>query len=111
VKSVIVYAKRAFLIAVGLLGASYAGDYIWLRYRMNHTNAGTALGSVEVHRYWVVPFKDNKFEYDFDAPVMQTCVHSLFPHLGFSPCWYLNRDKLQRVAQLDMPAKRSFGPR
>jgi len=32
---------------------------------------------------------------------MQTCVRSLFPHLGFSPCWYVNREKLQRVAQLD----------
>ena len=106
-----VFAKRTFLIAVALLGASYAGDYIWLRCRMNSANAGSALGAVEVRRYWEIPNKSGKFEYSFDPPVMQTCVHSLFPHLGYSPCWYVNREKLQRVAQLDAPDKQSFDSR
>lgn len=103
-----VIAKRAVLAAVALLCAVYAGDYIWLRYRMTGTNAGTALGAIEVRRYWEIPNKNGKFEFSFDPPVMQTCVHSLFPHLGYSPCWYVNREKLQRVAQLDVSSKQPF---
>jgi hypothetical protein len=102
------FARGTVLAVVAMLGASYAGDYVWLRYRMNGANAGTALGAVEVRRYWEIPNKSGKFEYSFDPPVMQTCVHSLFPHLGYSPCWYVNREKLQRVAQLDVPARQSF---
>lgn len=102
-KRAAIYAKRTLVFVLALLGASYAGDYIWLRYRMNETSAGTALGAVEVRRYWEIPNKNGKFEYSFDPPFMQTCVHSLFPHLGYSPCWYVNREKLQRVAQLDPP--------
>ena len=104
-----VIATRTLLVALVLLAASYGGDYIWLRHRMNVAKAGSALGAVEVRRYWEIPNKNGKFEYSFDPPVMQTCVHSLFPHLGYSPCWYVNRNKLQRVAQLEMPANTPFG--
>jgi hypothetical protein len=26
-----------------------------------------------------------------------TCVHSLFPHMGYQPCWYLSRHSEQRT--------------
>lgn len=96
-----VFARRLFLTAAALLCALYIGDYVWLRHRMTGADSGAALGAIQVRRYWEIPNKSGKFEYSFDPPVMQTCVHSLFPHLGYSPCWYVNREKLQRVAQLD----------
>ena len=98
-----VVAKRTLATAVILPAAFYVGDYLSVRLRMSGSNSAGALGSVEIRRYWEIPSKSGKFEYSFDAPQMQTCVHSLFPHLGYSPCWYLNRNKLQRVARLQAP--------
>jgi hypothetical protein len=102
-------AKRTLLIAIVSLCALYAGDYLWLRYKMNGANSAAALGAIEIRRYWEIPNKSGKFDYSFDPPVMQTCVHSLFPHLGYNPCWYVNRQKLQRVARLNASAIAPFG--
>jgi hypothetical protein len=41
--------------------------------------------------YYSVAEKNNKTEYLPSNSEQDTCVHSLFPHLGFSPCWYLSR--------------------
>jgi hypothetical protein len=98
-----VVVKRTLAIAVILLAALYLGDHLSVRLRMSGSNSSGALGSIQIRRYWEIPSKSGKFEYSFDAPQMQTCVHSLFPHLGYTPCWYLNRNKLQRVARLQAP--------
>ncbi len=82
----------AFVLFTALI---YAGDYLLLRYRVA-TNR-QAFGTVTVRPYYAVPQKDHKTEFLFDDPEDQTCVHSLFPHLGDSPCWYLNRNKDQRI--------------
>ncbi len=39
-----------------------------------------------------IPEKNGKTEYQVDAQNPEqivTCVHSLFPHYGYSPCWYV----------------------
>jgi hypothetical protein len=41
-----------------------------------------------------IPQKGNKVEYALDAqsPMeSDPCVHSLFPHYGYAPCWYIVR--------------------
>jgi hypothetical protein len=98
-----VLVKRPLAIAVILLVVLYIGDYLSVRIRMSGSNSAGALGSIQIRRYWEIPSKSGKFEYSFDPPQMQTCVHSLFPHLGYTPCWYLNRNKLQRVARVQAP--------
>ena len=98
-----IVAKRTLVVVVVLLAALYVGDYLSVRLRMSGSNYLGVLGSIQIRRYWEIPSKSGKFEYSFDAPQMQTCVHSLFPHLGYTPCWYLNRNKLQRVARLQSP--------
>jgi hypothetical protein len=95
-------AKRVLLIVAALLCALYIGDYVLLRHQMS-VDSNAALGTIQVRRYWEIPNKSGKLEFSFDPPAMQTCVHSLFPHLGYSPCWYVSREKLQRVAQFDTP--------
>jgi len=91
--------RRIVLIAsVFLLGTTvliYVGDYAVLRYRtaMNRN----PYGSVTVRHYYAVLHKNGKTEFMFDPPAAQTCVHSLFPHGGFSPCWYLSRHTEQRT--------------
>jgi hypothetical protein len=92
-------AKRLTLrlIVSLLLGLAvvYASDYLILRYRIASNR--NAYGTVTVQPYYAVPRKDHKTEYLFDDPQDETCVNSLFPHLGDSPCWYLNRNKQKRI--------------
>ena len=41
-----------------------------------------------------------KTEYEFDTQqpeVDAPCVHALFPHLGDSPCWYLQRNSQKPI--------------
>jgi len=69
----------------------YFGDFLALRFRHE------PLGTVTVQRYDAIPEKNNKVEFQFEQPVAQTCVHSLFPHRGYPPCWYLSRHSEQRI--------------
>jgi hypothetical protein len=73
----------------------YAGDYASLRYRAAKNR--NAFGSVEVQPYYAVPLKDGKTEFMFLKPQNEVCVHSMFPHLGHSPCWYANKHRDKRI--------------
>jgi hypothetical protein len=86
---------RSFLAGVGLLGIAYAADYGVFRYRL--VAKRQPFGSVTVDHYYSVHHKDGKDELIFDPPVQQTCVHSLFPHSGDPPCWFLIRHAEQRT--------------
>lgn len=86
---------RALASLVLALAALYIGDFFLLRYRMA-TNRNP-YGTVTVQPYYAVPRKDHKTEFMFDDPQDQTCVHSIFPHFGDSPCWYLNGHKQKRI--------------
>jgi hypothetical protein len=87
--------KRALLIAVSSLLALYVGDDLSVRYRI--PGSRDPFGVVEVRPYYAVRLKDRKTEYYFLDPENQKCVHSLFPHLGYCPCWYLQRKKQKRI--------------
>ena len=76
-------------ITAGLLALLYAGDYLVVRYRIPKSRDPYAV--VKVRTYYVVPQKNGKPEFYFLPPEDQTCVRSLFPHLGYKPCWYLRR--------------------
>lgn len=83
------------LIAAGLLLLVYVGDYISLAYRI--PRGRQQFGSVVVQKMLAVPQKDRKTEFIADAPEQQTCVYSLFPQLGLTPCWYLARHAQQQI--------------
>jgi len=40
---------------------------------------------------YAVKQKSGKLEYYFDQPQVQQCSHTLFPQMGYTPCWYLQR--------------------
>jgi hypothetical protein len=90
-KHVLIGAAPAIVI---LLAATYAGDYISLRYQIPHGRA--QFGQVNMNTLYVIHVKAGKIQYEPGDPETDTCVHSLFPHFGDSPCWYLTRhpDKL-----------------
>jgi hypothetical protein len=73
----------------------YAGDYLSVRYRFPGNRP--AFGSVRVHPYYAIPQKDGKTEIVLQDPERRTCVHSLFPHLGAKPCWYVKRHTHERI--------------
>jgi len=86
VKRILIVVFPALLLVLCLL---YAGDSVLARRR--------PLASVSVQRYYAVLEKDRKTEFMFAEPENQPCVHSLFPHFGYAPCWYLRRHAVQRI--------------
>lgn len=102
-------AGRAGLAVLVVLVIVYAGDYVFLKYRISRfrSSGGSAaqasnapnspLESIQVERTYQIPHKDGRAEYDFEPPETVMCAHSLFPHLGYSPCWYLKRHSQQTI--------------
>jgi hypothetical protein len=45
----------------------------------------------------VIPKKNGKTEFVFQPAQLQQCVHSLFAHEGYLPCWYLSRHPEQPI--------------
>ena len=88
--------SRILLALAAALGALYAGDYVSVRYRI--PNNREQFGVVKTRRAYAIPEKNNRIQYTFDPPQNQTCVQSLFPHLGYTPCWYLRRHAQKSVA-------------
>ena len=52
---------------------------------------------MQINKYYAVPQKNGKTEFEPGEPETQTCVNSIFPHLGYSPCWYVKRHKNQQT--------------
>jgi len=81
-------------ILVGLVFAAavtYAFDFLWLHWRMRKPTTTDPFQSMTVQGVIEVPHKDGKYEIILQDPQNVTCVHSLFPHAGYSPCWYVVR--------------------
>ncbi|MGA2098345.1 MAG: hypothetical protein ABSH39_18750 [Candidatus Acidiferrum sp.] len=87
----------AIVVAVVL---TYLGDYISVRMRMKHSTANDPFETITALRILAIDEKGNKTEYSVDTINPQqtgTCVHSLFPHYGDPPCWYLKKKFAQPI--------------
>jgi hypothetical protein len=86
--------KRVLITAIFLLAVSYIGDYLSVEHRMSAQNQGDPFDVVTYPHVLAIPQKGNRVEYALDAqsPMeSDPCAHSLFPHFGYAPCWYVNR--------------------
>lgn len=83
------------LVVASLAILAYGIDYAIFRYRVASNR--NPFGSVTVQSYYAVGQKNGKTEYLFDPPQGQTCIHALFSHGGYAPCWYLSRHSEQRT--------------
>lgn len=84
------------LVAVWVMAAVvYGSDWICLRYRS--WKRGDAFGNVTVSPVYVIHEKNGKTEYQFAPPQDQVCVRSVFPHFGYSPCWYVRRHPEKQI--------------
>jgi len=83
--------SRIATAVVVLVIVLYFGDYTVVRLR------GEPSETVQINKFYAVPQKDGKTSFEPGEPETQTCVNSIFPHLGYSPCWYVKRHKNQQV--------------
>jgi hypothetical protein len=81
------------VIVVGCL--LYIGDDLAARLRIPGNR--DPLGTVHVDRYYVIPEKNNKIQFLPADPETVTCVHALFPHFGYNPCWYESRTTRKQI--------------
>jgi hypothetical protein len=88
--------RRLFVGVAILLALVYASDFVVLRIRMAANRNPT--GTVTVRPVYEVPQKSHRTEYLLGDFQERTCVHALFPHLGYSPCWYLTNHKEQHIS-------------
>ncbi len=70
----------------------YLGDWLILRVR---PQGGS---SVQVEQFLRTPLKGQKEEFDYMGTVAEPCVRSLFPHSSDTPCWWLERHKIEWVS-------------
>jgi hypothetical protein len=84
---------RVALFVVLALVLLYTGDYASARFRL--PNNRQTLGSVDVQIMWAIKQKNGRIDYELGDIETQPCLRSLFPHLGYTPCWYLTRHRNQ----------------
>ena len=87
--------RKRFIIAVALLGILYLGDFLSLRFRIPSRDT---LGSVTVHTTYVVKLKNGRTEYDYAGDHNISCTNSLFPQMGYKPCWYASRRTDEQIS-------------
>ena len=79
---------RKLIIAVAAPGHSVPGR---LSLRPFPHPPRDTFGSVTVHTYYVVKLKNGQTEYDYAGDHDVSCTNSLFPQMGYRPCWYASR--------------------
>jgi len=87
-----VLAKRTLIAVVSAAALLYFGDYLYFRLRLIHPKLNDPLESWQDPRILAIPEKGGKTSYEIDQqnPVQTvTCAHSMFPHAGYRPCWYV----------------------
>jgi hypothetical protein len=77
----------------------YIADNLQLQYRIRQKRQ--PYGTVTVQITYAIAQKappgTQKTEYASGGAQDQTCVNSLFPQMGYSPCWYLRRRAQKQV--------------
>ena len=89
--------KWAAAVVVVSFGLTYFGDDLSVRSRMSHKTASDPVETMSLRPVYAIPRKDGKAEFDFGDPQTQTCVHAIFPHLGYSPCWFILRQNSKPI--------------
>jgi len=75
----------------------YAGDYLLIRHKMANQANGNAFGTVKF--YYGTPLKNGRVQIFVEQPETEVCIHSLFPHFGYHPCWYASREEIRMISR------------
>jgi len=87
--------KLVVLIVVAAAALLYAGDFAWFEYRVLKPKPNDPFETLTVH--YATDVKGGKVEV-FEEPQLQICIHSIFPHRGYRPCWRFNRSGIVRIS-------------
>jgi hypothetical protein len=85
------YVNYGLLTIAVLAIVSYGIDGLLLHYR------GTPHADLRVDSMYKMKNRWNEIEYSVGSTGTQRCVKSLYPHGGFSPCWYLTRHAMNYI--------------
>lgn len=92
--------KALLKLAVAIIAVAalvvYASDFAWFEYRIHNAKPNDPLQTLTF--YYSTDIKGAKEEVFFDQPQKATCVHSIFPHGGYRPCWRFSRSGIQRIS-------------
>jgi hypothetical protein len=91
-------------VLVALAGLVYAGDFVWFEFRIHNAKPNDPLETVTF--FYATGVKGDKVEVFYDQPQTQICVHSIFPHQGYKPCWRFNRSHIQLISRLITDAQK-----
>ena len=92
----LVLTRTAVAVAI-VLTVLYLTDEVSVSYRRAHAKANDPVEVITIRPYYAVPLKSGKTEvYLLDAQRV-TCVHTLFSHFGYSPCWLVQKKADQPV--------------
>jgi hypothetical protein len=90
---------KAILAAIVVAAvALYAGDFAWFEYRMQNAKPNDPLETMTF--YYATDIKGGKVEVFDDQPQTAICVHSLFPHAGYKPCWRFSPSGIVRISRV-----------
>ena len=102
------FAKLVLVSTFSLFAVVFLVDYAFVRVRMRHHNPDDPFETITALRILAIDEKGNKTEFTVDPVQPQqtaTCVHSLFPHFGDPPCWYLKKKFAQPIPMTILPFK------
>jgi hypothetical protein len=88
-------ALRGFVGLLGAFVAAYVIDAIQAHVRLATGGPDKAYDTVTV--YYAAALKGDRYEVFTDRPDKETCSRSLFPQMGYAPCWYLRQHKVKVV--------------
>jgi hypothetical protein len=83
--------RRLGQLLFGAILLLYGADFAFVHFRSQPT------GQVEVHQYYAVRLKGKKVEYMPLDNANETCARSVFPQLGYLPCWYVERHRIRQI--------------
>jgi len=78
-----------------LLIVLYGADDAVLHIRIARGGQASVLSTVTT--FYAAPLKGGKMSIYYDAPQSEQCVRSIFPQIGYAPCWYLRRHAINLV--------------
>jgi hypothetical protein len=90
-KRVFVRGVQGLLVVLVVL---YLAD--WAVWRLR--SPASVSSSVDVQQFLRSPLKNRKEEFDYMGTVAQSCFRTVFPHNAETPCWWLERHKIQWVS-------------
>ena len=96
-------ANKVAVVLLVILVVTYIADYASVHYRMRNPTPTSPFQSVTIERMYAVLQKSGKSEIIPADTQTVTCVHSLFPHAGYNPCWYVTRQNGATIPMSILP--------